>query len=52
MFGATRGFTALAGTPLTRAQDVYKTADQIKGAGGTVTREPGPVPGIGTKVLA
>lgn len=33
-------------------QDVYKTGDQIKAAGGTVTREPGPVPGIGTKILA
>lgn len=36
----------------TRPQDVYKTGDQIKAAGGTVTREPGPVPGIGTKILA
>lgn len=33
-------------------KDVYKTADQIKAAGGKVTREPGPVPGIGTKILA
>jgi lactoylglutathione lyase len=32
--------------------DVYKTADQIKAAGGSLTREPGPVPGIGTKILA
>lgn len=32
--------------------DVYKTAEQIRSAGGTVTREPGPVPGIGTKILA
>jgi lactoylglutathione lyase len=32
--------------------DVYKTAEQIKAAGGTITREPGPVPGIGTKILA
>lgn len=32
--------------------DVYKTADAIKAAGGTVTREPGPVPGIGTKIVA
>lgn len=31
-------------------KDVYKTAEQIKAAGGTVTREPGPVPGIGTKI--
>lgn len=31
-------------------KDVYKTADQIKAAGGKVVREPGPVPGIGTKV--
>lgn len=33
-------------------KDVYKTAEQVKAAGGTVTREPGPVPGIGTKVIA
>lgn len=33
-------------------RDVYKTAAQIRAAGGTVTREPGPVPGIGTKILA
>lgn len=47
---------ALAATyyPRCRAavQDVYKTGDQIKAAGGKVTREPGPVPGIGTKILA
>ncbi|KAG7673036.1 hypothetical protein Ndes2526B_g05396 [Nannochloris sp. 'desiccata'] len=33
-------------------KDVYKTAEQVKSAGGTVTREPGPVPGIGTKITA
>lgn len=33
-------------------RDVYKTAEAIKAAGGKVTREPGPVPGIGTKILA
>jgi lactoylglutathione lyase len=33
-------------------QDVYKSAEQIKAAGGAITREPGPVPGIGTKILA
>lgn len=32
--------------------DVYKSAEAIKAAGGKVTREPGPVPGIGTKILA
>ncbi|CAG9465985.1 unnamed protein product [Pedinophyceae sp. YPF-701] len=32
--------------------DVYKTADAIKAAGYEVTREPGPVPGIGTKIVA
>jgi lactoylglutathione lyase len=31
---------------------VYKTGDQIKAAGGKLTREPGPIPGINTKVLA
>lgn len=33
-------------------QDVYKTQEQVKAAGGTVTREAGPVAGIGTKILA
>lgn len=33
-------------------QDVYKTQEQIRAAGGTVTREAGPVPGIGTKIVA
>jgi lactoylglutathione lyase len=33
-------------------RDVYKTAEQIRAAGGTITREPGPVPGIGTKITA
>lgn len=32
--------------------DVYKTAEQMKAAGAKLTREPGPVPGIGTKILA
>ena len=32
--------------------DVFKAADAIKAAGGKVTREPGPVPGIGTKITA
>jgi len=27
-------------------QDVYKTAESIKAAGGKVTREPGPLPGM------
>jgi len=31
-------------------KDVFKTAEQIRSAGGTITREPGPVPGIGTKI--
>ena len=33
-------------------RDVYKTASQIEAAGGKVTRAPGPVPGIGTKITA
>ncbi|PRW33813.1 putative lactoylglutathione chloroplastic [Chlorella sorokiniana] len=33
-------------------QDVYKTAEAAKAAGGNVVREPGPVPGIGTKITA
>jgi lactoylglutathione lyase len=35
------------GTP-----DVYKAADSIRAAGYAVTREPGPLPGIGTKITA
>ena len=33
-------------------QDVYKTADAIKAAGGKLTKEPGPLPGLGTKICA
>jgi lactoylglutathione lyase len=33
-------------------RDVYKTAEAARAAGGSVTREPGPVPGIGTKITA
>uniref|UniRef100_A0A383WPL6 Glyoxalase I n=1 Tax=Tetradesmus obliquus TaxID=3088 RepID=A0A383WPL6_TETOB len=33
-------------------KDVYKTAEQIRAAGGAISREPGPVPGIGTKIVA
>ncbi|KAK9824398.1 hypothetical protein WJX72_010013 [[Myrmecia] bisecta] len=33
-------------------QDVYKTAEQIRAAGGKITKEPGPLPGLGTKILA
>ena len=33
-------------------RDVFKTAAQVRAAGGKVTREPGPVPGIGTKICA
>lgn len=32
--------------------DVFKTAAAIKAAGGKVTREPGPLPGINTKITA
>ena len=32
--------------------DVYKTAESVIAAGGTVVREPGPVPGIGTKIVS
>lgn len=31
-------------------KDVYKTTEVVRASGGTVVREPGPVPGIGTKV--
>jgi lactoylglutathione lyase len=32
--------------------DVYKTAEQVRAAGGTVVRDPGPIPGLGTKITA
>ncbi|GMH23815.1 hypothetical protein Nepgr_025658 [Nepenthes gracilis] len=32
--------------------DVYKTAEVVKLCGGKVTREPGPLPGINTKITA
>ncbi|XP_077218216.1 putative lactoylglutathione lyase, chloroplastic [Tasmannia lanceolata] len=32
--------------------DVYRTAEAIKLHGGTITREPGPLPGINTKITA
>lgn len=33
------------------SSDIYKTAEQIREAGGKITREPAPVPGIGTRVM-
>ncbi|KMZ72485.1 Lactoylglutathione lyase [Zostera marina] len=32
--------------------DVYKTAEAVKLCGGKITREPGPLPGLGTKITA
>lgn len=32
--------------------DVYKTAEAVRQAGGKITREPGPIPGINTKIVA
>ncbi|XP_070031026.1 probable lactoylglutathione lyase, chloroplastic isoform X4 [Nicotiana tomentosiformis] len=32
--------------------DVYKTAEAIRLGGGKITREPGPLPGISTKIVA
>eukprot|EP00252_Welwitschia_mirabilis_P027218 TRINITY_DN9279_c0_g1_i1.p1 TRINITY_DN9279_c0_g1~~TRINITY_DN9279_c0_g1_i1.p1 ORF type:complete len:370 (+),score=79.49 TRINITY_DN9279_c0_g1_i1:86-1195(+) len=32
--------------------DVYKTAEAVRLAGGKITREPGPLPGINTKITA
>jgi lactoylglutathione lyase len=32
--------------------DVYKTAEAVKAFGGKLTREPGPLPGINTKITA
>lgn len=31
---------------------MYKTAEVVREAGGKITREPGPLPGINTKILA
>ncbi len=33
-------------------QDVYRTADVVKSAGGKVVREPGPIPGLNTKITS
>ncbi|KAL6776366.1 hypothetical protein ACKKBG_A20855 [Auxenochlorella protothecoides x Auxenochlorella symbiontica] len=33
-------------------EDVYKTGDQIKAAGVSLLKEPGPLPGLGTKILS
>ncbi|GBG88537.1 hypothetical protein CBR_g48006 [Chara braunii] len=32
--------------------DVYKTAEAVRNHGGKITREPGPIPGINTKIFA
>eukprot|EP00249_Psilotum_nudum_P008210 c21121_g1_i1 orf=84-1175(+) len=32
--------------------DVYKTAEAVRVTGGKITREPGPLPGINTKIMA
>lgn len=32
--------------------DVYKSAEAVRAAGGQVTREPGPLPGLNTKITA
>lgn len=32
--------------------DVYKTAEAVKLCGGKITRAPGPLPGINTKITA
>ena len=32
--------------------DVYKTAAAIIAKGGKITREPGPLPGLNTKIMA
>lgn len=44
--------TRAAHTPRSHTQDVYKTAEHIRAHGGTITREPGPLPGINTKIMA
>lgn len=31
--------------------DIYKTAEAIKLSGGKIIREPGPLPGINTKIV-
>ncbi len=37
---------------ITTPPNVSPQAEQIRAAGGVITREPGPVPGIGTKIVA
>ncbi len=32
--------------------DVYRSAEDIRAKGGNIVREPGPVPGIGTKIVS
>jgi len=32
--------------------DVYKTAEAVRQAGGKIMREPGPIPGLNTKIVA
>lgn len=32
------------------SSDIYRTAEDVRSGGGRITREPSPVPGIGTKV--
>ena len=33
-------------------KDVYRSAEDIRAKGGNIVREPGPVPGIGTKIVS
>lgn len=41
------GFQIAVGT-----DDVYETAKALRACGGKITREPGPLPGINTKITA
>ncbi len=46
------GIIALINKHAWPLQDVYKTGEQVIAAGGAVVRQAGPIPGLGTKILA
>ena len=45
-------FYSFVGQIAIGTDDVYNTAKLLKEFGGKVTREPGPIPGINTKITA
>ena len=51
LLGSSRRSTTHYGHIALSAEDIYKTCEQVRAAGGNITREPGPVKG-GTTVIA